>query len=80
MSWQKAFPEPIVLKDKRKITTLGEAGQFVLRLSASIQSSPTVAYATELLMVAAQSGKPDDIKDAAAQVHRALKANGFIVR
>lgn len=80
MSWQKPLPQPIRLKDRRKITTLSEAGQFILRLSASIQAHPTVTYATELLMVAAQTGKPDDIKDAGLQVHRALKHNGFIGR
>jgi hypothetical protein len=80
MSWQKALPAPIVLKDKRKITTLQEAGQFILRLSASIQAHPTVVYASELLVIAAQSGKAGDIKDAGLQVHRAFKANGFIGR
>jgi hypothetical protein len=80
MTWQKPLPQAIVLKDRRKITTLSEAGQFILRLSASIQAHPTVTYATELLMMAAESGKADDIKDAGDQVSRALKANGFIAR
>jgi hypothetical protein len=80
MSWEKALPAPIVLKDRRKITTLSEAGEFILRLSASIQAHPTVTYATELLMVAAETGKAGDIKDAGDQVSRALKANGFILR
>lgn len=80
MSWKKPFPEPIRLKGNREIKTLSEAGTFILGLSERIQGSPTVSYATELLLIAAKSGKAEHIKDAADQVHRALKANGFIGR
>ena len=80
MSWKKALPEPIVLKDGRKLATMREAGEFILRLSDRIQASPTVTYATELLLMAVQTGKREDVSDAAHQVSRALKAHGFIGR
>jgi hypothetical protein len=58
----KPFPAPIVLRDKRRIVTLKEAAQFFLNLSDRFQGHPTVIYATELLMIAAETGKPADIK------------------
>lgn len=80
MSWRKPLPEPIRIKGNREIKTLREAGNFIVGLSASIQASPTVTYATELLLKAAETGKADDVQDAAAQVHRALKQHGFMTR
>lgn len=60
MSWRKPLPAPIRLQGNREIKTLSEAGKFILTLSAALQAHPTVTYATELLLIAANTGNPDD--------------------
>jgi hypothetical protein len=55
-------------------------GPLILGLAESRQHRPTWAYAVELLLQAAETGKPSRVKDAWAQIARAVHAEGFRAR
>jgi hypothetical protein len=80
VSWTKKLPEPIRLRDGRELITLSDARALILGLAESRQHRPTWTYAVELLLQAADTGKPDDLKDAWAQVSRAAHAEGLKAR
>jgi hypothetical protein len=71
-------PEPIKLKDGRKIANLWQARELMLTLPGRHQSRPFWQYAAELLIEAAERGDRASIDDAAAQLSRALAAEGLI--
>jgi hypothetical protein len=77
-SWSKKFWHPIVLKDGRTITTLAEARVFMLALPERHQLRPFWQYAAELLVEAAARGDRGSVDDAAAQLSRALTAEGLL--
>src|SRR5580698_9688528 len=54
MSWSRPLPEPIKLKDGRKIATLGQARAVMLALPERHQFRPFWQYAAELLIEAAE--------------------------
>ena len=54
MTWSRAFPEPFVLADGRKIKTLYEAGQLVLALPERHRTNGHWQSAMERLMAAAE--------------------------
>jgi hypothetical protein len=76
MPWTRKFPEPIKLKDGRTIATLGQARAVMLALPARSQSSDVWLYAGGLMLEAATSNVP--IGEAAAQLRRALRADGLL--
>jgi hypothetical protein len=76
MPWTRKFPEPIKLKDGRKIATLGQARVIMRSLPAASQSRDDWFYAGGLMLEAATAGGP--IRETAAQLMRALKAEGLI--
>jgi hypothetical protein len=59
MTWSRAFPEPFVLADGRKIKTVYEAGQLVLALPGRHRANGHWQGAMERLMAAAE----DDLGD-----------------
>jgi hypothetical protein len=78
MPWTRKFPDPIKLKDGRKIATLGQARELMLALPERHQSRPFWQYAAELLIEAAGRGDRASVDDAAAQLSRALAAEGML--
>lgn len=78
MLWTSKLAYPIKLRDGRELRTLGDAAELILRLSESSQRHAWTEHAARLLMVAAESGGAKAIKDASAQVHLALKREGFL--
>jgi hypothetical protein len=78
VSWSKKLPEPVRLKSGRELRTLKDAGEMVLRLPEMIRHSPKWAYAAELLLQAARTGKKADIVDAWHQVCRAAKTDNYL--
>jgi hypothetical protein len=78
MSWTRKFSEPIVLKDGRKIATLGQARELMLALPECHQLRPFWQYAAELLIDAAGRGDRASVDNAAAQLSRALSAEGLL--
>jgi hypothetical protein len=80
VSWSKKLPEPIKLRDGRELRTLSDARALILGLAESRQHRPTWAYAVELLLHAAETGKRDDLNDAWAQISRAAYAEGLRAR
>ena len=77
-SWSKQFWKPIVLKDGRTIATLAEARALMLTLPERHQSRPFWQYAAELLIGAAERSNRASIDNAAAQLSRALSAEGLL--
>jgi hypothetical protein len=77
VSWSKRLPEPIDLRDGRELRTLSDVRAFVLGLNERIAHKPTWAYAVELLLTAAETGKRPMVIDVRHQVARAAKADGF---
>jgi hypothetical protein len=78
MPWTRKFPEPIKLKDGREIATLGQARELMLALPERHQSRPFWRYAAQLLIDAAGRGDRARVDDAAAQISRALAAEGLL--
>jgi hypothetical protein len=76
MPWTRKFLQPIALKDGRVIATLDDARVVVRSLPARSQSSDVWLYAGGLMLEAATACGP--IRETAAQLRRALKAEGLI--
>jgi hypothetical protein len=76
MPWTRKFPQPIVLKDGRVIATLDNARAVMRSLPASSQNRDVWLYAGGLMLEAATSNVP--IGEAAAQLRRALRADGLL--
>jgi hypothetical protein len=77
MPWTRKFPEPIKLKDGRKIATLGQARELMLALPERHQSRPFWQYAAQLLIEAAERGDRASVDHAAAQLSRAWRPKGW---
>ena len=74
--WSRRLPKSIVLRDGREIKTLADARAFIFALPERRQASRRWEYASRLLAAA-----KDDVyfvKQFAAQLKRALKAEGLI--
>jgi hypothetical protein len=69
--------EPIKLKDGRRLDTLDDARAFMLALSERTQLRSYWQYAGELVLKAAESNRAS-IKDAWAQLRRALLGEGLL--
>jgi hypothetical protein len=76
MPWSRKLRVPIVLKDGRTIATLGQARAVMRSLPAISQSRDVWLYTDGLMLEAATSNTP--IGEAAAQLRRALKADGLL--
>ena len=74
MPWTRKLAAPIVLKNGRK--TLGQARELMLALPERHQLRPFWQYAAELLIEAAEHN--GGVDDAAAQLSRALAAEGLL--
>jgi hypothetical protein len=78
MPWTRKFPQPIKLKDGRRIATLGQARELMLALPVRHRIRPFWQYAAELLIEAAERGNRASLDDAASQLSRALAAQGLL--
>jgi hypothetical protein len=76
--WSKKFWKPLVLRDGREIATLAEARDLLLALPERHHARPHLQYAVELLIDAAERGSRSSVDDAAAQLSRALTAEGLL--
>ena len=56
MPWSTPFDEPIALKDGRKLVTLQQAADHVMRLPEATQQQPRWQIAVENLIRAAETG------------------------
>lgn len=75
--WSRKLTEPIVLKDGRKLVTLDDARKLMLGLTERAALWPYWQYAGELVLAAAEKPRAS-IKDAWAQLRRALVAEGML--
>jgi hypothetical protein len=77
--WNRPLASPITLRDGHVIETLGQAAKLMtLRLPKARQEKPIWQKTAAMLMQAHESGKPDDIAAATAQLRRALSAEGWM--
>jgi hypothetical protein len=77
MKWDQKF-KPIALKDGRTIASLQEGRSLMASLPDPNLTSFPWRYASELLLKAADRGEPYAVKDARAQLSRALKTEGLL--
>jgi hypothetical protein len=56
MPWSTPFDEPIALKGGRKLVTLQQAADYVMKLPDAIQQQPRWQTAVENLIQAAETG------------------------
>jgi hypothetical protein len=75
MPWSRPLPEPIVLMGGRVIVTLNDARVIMESLPTTSQTS-NAWHTCGLMLEAATAGGP--IHETAAQLRRALKAEGLI--
>jgi hypothetical protein len=78
MIWSRKLPKPIYLNDGRTIGTLSAARDLMLALPLRQQANEHWQSAAELLLEAACRGRLDPVRNAGAQVSRALEVEGLI--
>ncbi|MEP9376182.1 hypothetical protein ABLE91_05670 [Aquabacter sp. CN5-332] len=74
--WKKPLAHTITLKGRGSgtLSTLEEAGRFLLGNSKGVLRNDVLAHAMTLLMQAAESGDQVDIAEATTQLERYLTA------
>jgi hypothetical protein len=72
--WQRPLAFPIRLRGGHVIETLAQAVALTQQLPKQRQLKPVWQHTAALLMEAHESGKPDDLQHATAQLRRALDA------
>jgi len=73
MSWSRRFEDPIELPDGRKMLTLKDAADYIMKLSKAEQHLEEWQAATEALLMAAEDRGP--LMHARIGVLRALNRN-----
>jgi hypothetical protein len=79
MPWTKKLSRPLVLKDGTRLETLSDVRALFLDRFATVTHSAPLAYAGELLLKAAQTGKRADIEAATNQIDLALRNQRLIL-
>jgi hypothetical protein len=79
MPWTKKLSRPLVLKDSTRLETLSDVRALFLDRFATVTHSAPLAYAGELLLKAAETGKRADIAAATDQIERVLRSTRLIV-
>lgn len=74
MPWTKKLSRPHVLKDGMRLETLSDVRALFLERFATVTHSAPLAYAGELLLKAAKTGKRADIEAATEQAERVLRS------
>jgi hypothetical protein len=75
MPWDKKLSRPLVLKDGARLEILSDVRALFLDRFSTITHSDPIAYAGELLLRAAETGKRADIEAATEQIERVLRSN-----
>jgi hypothetical protein len=70
--WDQNLSRPLLLKDGRRLETLRDVRRLFLERFATVTHNAVIAYAGELLLKAAATGKWTDIAAATDQVERVL--------
>jgi hypothetical protein len=78
MLWSRKLPRPIYLNDGRTIGTLAAARDVMMSLPPSGRNNPHWQDAAETLLEAARIGRHDRVREAGAQVSRALETEGLV--
>jgi hypothetical protein len=74
MPWTKKLSRPLVLKDGTTLKTLSDVRALFLDRFATVTHSEPLAYAGQLLLTAAETGKRADIEAATDQIERVLRS------
>jgi hypothetical protein len=78
MVWSRKLAKPIYLNDGRTIGTLAAARDLMLSLPSRSLTNAHWQDTAEILLESARNGRIDPLRDAGAQVSRALQAEGLI--
>jgi hypothetical protein len=72
MTWDQDLSRPLLLKDGKRLETLRDVRRLFLERFATVTHNAVIAYAEELLLKAATTGKHTDIAAATDQVESVL--------
>jgi hypothetical protein len=73
MPWNKKLSRPLMLKNGERLETLSDVRSLFLERFATVTHSAALAYAGELLLTAAETGKRTDIVAATDQIELVLR-------
>jgi hypothetical protein len=73
MPWDKKLSRPLVLKNGDRLETLSDVRSLFLERFATVTHNSALAYAGELLLKAAETGKRSDITAATDQIELVLR-------
>jgi hypothetical protein len=73
MPWDKKLSRPLMLKNGERLETLSDVRSLFLERFATVTHNAALAYAGELLLKAAETGKRADIVAATDQIERVLR-------
>jgi hypothetical protein len=78
MPWEKKLSRPLILKNGERLETLSDVRSLFLERFATVTHNAALAYAGELLLKAAETGKRADIAAATDQVDLVLRRERVI--
>jgi hypothetical protein len=73
MPWDKKLSRPLVLKNRERLETLSDVRSLFIERFATVTHNAALAYAGELLLKAAETGKRTDIAAATDQIELVLR-------
>ena len=73
MPWDKKLSRPLMLKNGERLETLSDVRSLFLERFATVTHNAALAYAGELLLKAAETGKRTDIVAATDQIELVLR-------
>ena len=73
MPWHRKLSRPLTLKDGARLEMLSDVRSLFLDRFANVTDSAALAYAGELLLNAAETGKRTDIAAATDQIELVLR-------
>ena len=76
--WSVELARPIALKTGKILATLSDARACLIRTFANVVRDDALALAIQLLMQAAETGKPKDRRAATDQLELILRSRGVL--
>jgi hypothetical protein len=73
MPWDKKLSRPLMLKNGERLETLSDVRSLFLERFATVTHNAALAYAGELLLKAAETGKRTDLVTATDQIELVLR-------
>jgi hypothetical protein len=78
MPWTRKLAKPIVLKDGRRIVSIGDARELMATVAPGHQDDPDWTLASDLLQNASMRHDAHSVSRARARMIKVLKAEGLL--